>query len=101
MVGIIHIDSMQKWILPMWKDQQTHIDARDEPDVVDLIYHLYHYPYYHYQQPLGKRSTTYGSPTQPGIPIPGIYYVFRSTLAASKITGANAFMTSGPSTLFI
>jgi len=100
MVGIIHIDSMQKWILPTRKDQQTHIDARGEADVVDLIYRLYYYPYYNYQQPLGKRSTTYGSPTQPGIPIPGTYYGFRSTLAASKITGANAFTTSGSFTLF-
>ncbi|KAF8453014.1 ML-like domain-containing protein [Terfezia claveryi] len=100
MVGIIHIDSMQKWILPMRKDQQTHINTGAEPDVADLIYRLYYYPYYHYQQPLGKRFTTYGSPTQPGIPIPGSYYGFRSTLAASKITGANAFTTSGSLTLF-
>lgn len=100
MVGIIHIDSMQKWILSMRKDQQTHINAGAEPDVADLIYRLYYYPYYHYQQPLGKRFTTYGSPTQPGIPIPGSYYGFRSTLAASKITGANAFTTSGSFTLF-
>ena len=100
MVGIIHIDSMQKWILLMRRDQQTQIDTGDESVVVDLIYRLYYYPHYHYQQLLGKRSTTYGSPAQPGTPIPGTYSGFRSTLAASKITGANAFMTSVSFTLF-
>ena len=97
-VGVIYDKRMQAIIDKLRGNKIKHYGQEHDPLIDKLLDILYSQPYL--PNSLRKRDVEYGSAMKPGFPIPGTYYGFGSTLAASKITASNAFLTSVAFTLF-